>query len=179
MRCSTPDMIRRFQGGVVDWHSTGLDKDVFMLFAGLEVDVHIGNLSGGSAFLYISDIPGLMLNSWAVGDALPRTTVHYKRVSDRAGNPVPPARLFTEFFFDFECADLVVEDATPEEMADAVRDFIEHCDAQQPYGVDPAEIGIDAPWFRAANARLSPVWLARFGLGARRSGALTAPGMLR
>jgi hypothetical protein len=172
-----PEMIRLFQGGLVDWSSTGLDKDVFMLFAGLEVEAHIGNLSGGSAFLYISDIPGLMLNAWAIGDALPRTTVHYKRVCDLDGNLVPPKRLFTELFFDFEAPGYIVEDATPEDMATEVQDFIEHCRDHQPYGIDPAEIGIDAPWFQAANARLSPTWLKSFGAHpiARHGGALGEP----
>jgi hypothetical protein len=173
----SPELIAEFDGGLVDWRSSGLDKEIFLLYAGLEVDVHIGNLSGGSAFLYVTDMPGLMLNAWSIGDALPRTTVHYKRVSDRNGRPIAPARLFTDFFFDFECKGCVVEEATPEDMAAAVRDFIEHCETQRPYGVDPAEIGIAAPWFQSANARLSPVWLARFDLGARRRDAVAAGGV--
>src|SRR6202012_6162956 len=116
----SPDLIETFKGGLVDWRSAGIDRDIFMLFAGLEVDAHIGNLSGGSAFLYVTDIPGLMLNAWAMGDALPRTTVHYKDLRDRDGTLGPLSRLFTEFFYDLECKGYRRVDAAPAELAEAV-----------------------------------------------------------
>ena len=150
------------KGGVVDWRSSGVEPDDFLIYAGTEADIHIGNLSGGSAYLYVTDIPGLMLNAFPFGDSLPKTTVHYKRLYETNGSLVAPDQLFTKFFFDHDCSGYRLEDASPDELAEVVRDFIEHCHDQRPYGVDPSQIGLDAPWFRAADARLSPVWLANF-----------------
>jgi hypothetical protein len=54
-------------------------------------------------------------------------------------------------------------------MAETVADFIAHL-GDRPYGVDPAALGIEAPWIRAANARLSPAWLDNY----RRRAAMNA-----
>lgn len=149
-------------GGLVDWRAAGVDRDAYMLFAGTEVDVHIGSLSGGSAYLYVTDIPGLMLNAFAPGDALPRTTLYYKWLFHADGTLVSLENLLGGMFYDHQLHGCRLVDNTPEEMAEAVEDFIAHCH-ERPYGVDPAALGIVAPWIRAAEGRLSPAWLRQYG----------------
>jgi hypothetical protein len=148
-------------GGIVDWDIAGLDRDSFRLFAGTEVDLHIGCLSGGSSYLYVTDIPGLMLNAFAPGDALPRTTVYYKWLFEADGQPVGLNDLLGGRFYDHQLHGCRLVNNSAEEMAEAVEDFVLHC-GERPYGVDPRELGIEAPWLRAANGRLSPVWLRRY-----------------
>src|SRR5262249_19621696 len=79
------ELVDELAGGLVDWRVAHVNRDAFSLFAGTEVDIHIGSLSGGSSFLFAADIPGLMLNAFAPGDALPRTTVSYKWLSQPDG----------------------------------------------------------------------------------------------
>ena len=156
------DTIAALAGGLVDWRAAGVDREAFSLFAGTEVDIHIGSLSGGSAFLFATDIPGLMLNAFAPGDALPRTTLFYKWVYRPDGILVPLGDLLGGMFYDHQLHGCRLANNTPEEMVEAVEDFIVHL-GERPYGVDPAEIGIKADWIHGADARLSPVWVRRFG----------------
>jgi putative glycosyltransferase (TIGR04372 family) len=153
-----PGWADEMPGAVVDWRSAGVDPNAFRLFAGTEVDIHIGMQSGGSAFVCITDIPALMLNGFPPGDALPRTTVSYKWLYGEDGAVVGLDRLLSGTFYDHQLHGCRLVENSPEEMAETVEDFIAHC-GERPYGVDPAELGIEAPWIRAANARLSPVWL--------------------
>jgi len=157
-----PAMVAEREGGLVDWRAAGIDRDAFNLFAGTEVDLHVGSLSGGSAFVFVTDIPALMLNAFAPGDAMPQTTVAYKWLYRRDGTPVELTDLLGGMFYDHQLHGCRLVDNTPEEMAETVADFIAHL-AERPYGVDPAELGIDAPWIRAADGRLSPVWLRQYG----------------
>lgn len=156
-----PRIVAACEGGLVDARAAGVDRDRFSLFAGTEVDLHIGSLSGGSAFVMVTDIPALMLNAFAPGDALPRTTVHYKWLYENNGTVASLADLLGGRFYDHQLHGCDLVDNTAEEMAEAVADFIAHLD-KRPYGIDPAEIGIKADWIRAADARLSPVWLRRY-----------------
>jgi hypothetical protein len=159
-------MIAERAGGLVDWRAAGADRDEFMLFAGTEVDIHIGSLSGGSAYLYVTDIPALMLNAFAPGDALPRTTVCYKWLYDSADSLVGLEPLLGGMFYDHQLHGCRLVDNTPDEMAESVEDFIARGGAR-PYGVDPAELGFAAPWIRAAEGRLSPAWLRQYERRAR------------
>jgi hypothetical protein len=156
------DMIADFAGGLADWPAAGVDREEFRLFAGTEVDIHIGSQSGGSAYVYVTDMPALMLNGFPPGDALPQTTVSYKWLHDPDGGLVGLDRLLGGTFYDHQLHGCSLLDNSPDEMAQTVADFIAHCGVR-PFGVDPAELGIDAPWIRAANGRLSPVWLRQHG----------------
>lgn len=154
-----PELVAAYGGAVVDWRASGTDRDTYMVFAGTEADIHIGNLSGGSAFLWVTDMPGLMLNAFPPGNAIPNATLHYKSVHGPDGRPVPLETQLSGLFSDIDTHGYVVETCSPQEMADVVSDFVAHCHAHRPYGVDPADLGIDAPWIKGANARLSPIWL--------------------
>jgi len=156
------DTVADFAGGLADWRAAGVDRDAFRLFAGTEVDIHIGSQSGGSAYVNVTDMPALMLNGFAPGDALPRTTVSYKWLYDADGAVVGLDRLLGGTFYDHQLHGCTLVDNSPDEMAETVADFIAHC-GERPFGVYPAELGIEAPWIRAANARLSPVWLRQHG----------------
>jgi putative glycosyltransferase (TIGR04372 family) len=155
------ELIAERKGGLVDWRAAGVDRDAFRMFAGTEVDIHIGSLSGGSAFLYVTDIPGLMLNAFPPCDALPRTTVYYKWLFHADGSLASMEELFNGMFKDHQLHGCRLVDNTSEEMVEAVEDFIAHLDAR-PYGVDPIDLGVEAPLIRAAEARLSPVWLEHY-----------------
>jgi hypothetical protein len=154
-------MIAQMAGGLVDWRAAGLHQDAFRLFAGTEVDLHIGSLAGGSAYVFVTDIPALMLNAFAPGDALPLTTVSYKWLFREDAGPVGLEQLLGGMFYDHQLHGCRLVDNSPHEMAETVADFIAHL-GERPYGIDPASLGIDAPWIRAANARLSPVWLDNY-----------------
>ncbi len=150
-------------GGIVDWRSAGVDREAFGLFAGTEVDLHIGSLSGGSAFTFVTEIPSLMLNAFAPGDGLPRSTVYYKWLIKDDGSMPTLEQLLGGMFYDHQLHGCRLVDNNPEEMAEVVDDFIRNYSNQPgPYGIDPIDLGIDAPWLRAANARLSPLWLERY-----------------
>jgi hypothetical protein len=164
-----PDLMDKMNGGLVDWRALGVDPHVFRLFAGTEVDLHIGSLSGGSAYVFVTDIPALMLNAFAPGDALPRTTVSYKWLYGQGDQLVSLEPLLGGMFFDHQLHGCRLIDNSPGEMAEIVADFLAHSD-ERPYGVDPTALGIGAPWIRAANARLSPAWLANY----RRRAAIRA-----
>ncbi len=157
-----PGMIAAMGGGLVDWRGAGVDEDAYRLFAGTEVDVHIGSLSGGSAFLLATDMAGLMLNAFAPGDALPKTTVSYKWLIHADGTLVGLEDLLSGKFYDHQLHDCRMIDNSPEEMAEIVGDFIRHL-GERPYGIDPADLAINAAWIRAADARVSPVWLRQYG----------------
>jgi hypothetical protein len=154
-------LIDKMAGAAVDWRAVGVDPDKFRIFAGTEVDLHIGSLSGGSAYVLVTDIPALMLNAFAPGDALPRTTVGYKWIYESDGSMASLDELLGGKFYDHQLHGCRMVDCSPEEMAEIVEDFIIHR-GTFPHGVDPAELGIDAPWIRAANARISPVWLKQY-----------------
>jgi putative glycosyltransferase (TIGR04372 family) len=156
-------MNTKMPGGVIDWQSAGVDRHDFNLFAGTEVDLHIGSLSGGSAFTFITEIPALMLNAFAPGDGLPRSTVYYKWLIQDDGSMPTLEQLLGGMFYDHQLHGCRLVDNTAEEMAEAVDDFLHNYFNQSgPYGVNPIDLGIDAPWLRAANARLSPLWLERY-----------------
>jgi hypothetical protein len=155
------DMIADFAGGVADWRAAGVDRDEFRLFAGTEVDIHIGSQSGGSAYVYVTDMPALMLNGFPPGDALPQTTVSYKWLHDPDGGLVGLSDMLGGMFFDHQLHGCHLVDNSPDEMAETVADFIANC-GKRPFGIDHAELGIEAPWIRAANARLSPAWLKNY-----------------
>ncbi len=155
------DMVTAMAGGLVDWRAAGVDEDSFKLFAGTEVDLHVGSLSGGSSYLFVTDIPGLMLNAFAPGDALPRTTVSYKWLFEDDGIIVPLEDLLGGRFYNHQLHGCHMIDNSPQEMADTVEDFIKHANVRT-YGVDPVDIGIEAPWIRAANGRISPIWLRNY-----------------
>jgi putative glycosyltransferase (TIGR04372 family) len=157
------EMIAGMAGGLVDWRAAGLRRDAFGLFAGVEVDIHIGSLSGGSAYVFVTDIPALMLNAFPPGDALPRTTVSYKWLyeDDGEGKLVQLPDMLRGRFYDHQLHGCRLLDNSPDEMAEIVADFIAHM-GERPYGVDPAVLGIEAPWIRAADGRLSPAWLRQY-----------------
>jgi putative glycosyltransferase (TIGR04372 family) len=158
-----PDALREeFGSSFVDWRSVGVTRDLYHLYVGLGSDIHIGSLSGGSAYVHVADIPALIVDAFPFGDGLPFSTVHYKYLRGRDGRLVPPERLLSEFFFDHDCHGYDIVDNTAEEILAAVQDWLPHAAPRQPYGLDSAEFRVDAPWLRTANARLSPVWLRRF-----------------
>jgi hypothetical protein len=155
------EMIAGMAGGLVDWRAAGLRQDAFRLFAGTEVDIHIGSLSGGSAYVFVTDIPALMLNAFPPGDALPLTTVSYKWLYEADGTLVRLPDLLAGRFYDHQLHGCRLIDQTPEEMADIVGDFIANL-GKRPYGVSTVALGIDAAWIRAADGRISPIWLQQY-----------------
>jgi hypothetical protein len=159
--------IAEYAGGLVDWRAAGVARDVFHLFAGAEVDVHIGCLSGGSTYSFVTDIPSLMINAFPPGDAYPKSTVYYKWLFDLNGHIASLNDLLAGKFFDHQLHNFQLINNNADEMADAVSDFIKHLN-ERPYGIDPARLGIDAPWIRAANGRLSPIWLRDYHQRANR-----------
>lgn len=154
-------MIAAMSGGLVDCRAAGIDPDSFRLFTGTEVDLHIGSLAGGSAYLLVTDMPGLMLNAFAPGDAMPRTTVSYKWLYQADGQLVGLDHLLGGMFYDHQLHGCSLVENTAEEMAEIVEDFLVNGD-DAPYGTDPMQLGINAPWIRAANARISPAWLRNY-----------------
>jgi hypothetical protein len=167
---ASTDVIRELDGGLVDYLTANVEKDVFQLFAGTEVDMHIGTLSGGSSYVYATEIPALMLNGFAPGDGLPRTTVYYKWLFRDDGSMPALSELLGGAFYDHQLHGCRLVENSPEEIVEAVGDFVRNLSRPRPYGVDPIELGIDAPWLRAANARLSPPWLKKYNQSAE-SGA--------
>ena len=151
-----------FAGAVIDWRDVETGRDLYQLFAGLYTDIHIGGFSGGSAYVHIADIPSLMIDGFAFGEALPFSTVLYKRLRAKDGSIVPPHQLISDFFFDYDCEGFELIDNTPEEILSAVMDWLPHAKPRLPYGVDARELGVKCPWLTVADARLSPVWLSGF-----------------
>jgi hypothetical protein len=147
---------------VVDWRRLGISQHLFHVYAGTETDLHVGNLSGGSAYTYVADIPTVLINALAFADAYPKATIQYKRLLRPDGSPVPMATLFDKYALDFECRGCEVVEATPLEMLDVVRDVVENGRGIAPYGIRPEDLGLYAPILKAADARLSPVWVRGF-----------------
>jgi hypothetical protein len=147
---------------VVDWRRAGVSKDLFHVFCGTETDLHIGNLSGGSAYTYVSDIQSVMIDAMAIGDAYPKATVQYKRLLRPDGSLIPLSTMFKDYSLDFECLGCQVVDTSPLEMLEVVKDVVENGLGQIPYGVRPESLGFCAPILKSADARLSPVWVRGF-----------------
>lgn len=148
---------------VVDGRGLGVDRNLYQVYAGTQADFHIGNFSGGSAYVYTNAMPNLMLDSLAIGEASPFSTVHYKKIYTPEGRRVPMDVLFRELFFDYECRGYNVVNHSADEILEAVADMVENgLHTSAPYGISPDVLGIDAPWFKSANARLSPVWVNQF-----------------
>lgn len=160
-----PDDIRsEFGFSFIDCKIVGVDTDLYHLWVGLETDIHIGSLSGGSAYVHIADIPVLLLDAFSFGEAMPFATVHYKRLKDQKGRLVPPERLLTEFFFDYDCDGYSIVDNTAEELLSAVRDWLPHATPRRAWGVDPESLGVTCPWLKTSQALLSPSWLHPYNL---------------
>jgi hypothetical protein len=159
---------------IVDWRRLGISRDLFQVYAGTETDLHIGNLSGGSAYTYVSEIQTVLVDALSFGDAYPKATIQYKRLLDTEGSLVPLPTLFDRYTLDFECRGCRVVDATAEEMLEVVRDVVENGLGIAPYGISPESLGIHAPILKAADARLSPVWVRgfSFAIGAHSNGLL-------
>jgi hypothetical protein len=148
--------------GVVDWRRAGISKDLFHVFCGTETDLHIGNLSGGSAYTYVADIQTILIDAMAFGDAYPKATIQYKRLLRPDGSLVPLAALFKDYSLDFECRGCRIVDASALEMLEVVKDVVENGRGQMPYGVRAESLGLYAPILKSADARLSPVWVRGF-----------------
>jgi hypothetical protein len=170
---------------VIDWRRLGISQHLFHVYAGTETDLHIGNLSGGSTYTYVADIQTVLINALAFADAYPKATIQYKRLLRPDGSQVPLPVLFDKYALDFECRGCRVVDATALEMLEVVKDVVESGLGVVPYGIRPDDLGLYAPLLKAADARLSPVWVrgfaefagapagGRFGLAATKSLAPT------
>ena len=158
------EMKSKYGDGLLDWVVLGVDREAYMIFSGTEVDMHIGSLSGGSAYVYATDIPTLVVDGFTFAEGLPYSTMHYKRLRNPDGRPVMPKELFSSFAFDFECTGYELIDSTPSEIKEAVKDFVENHESQRPYGIEAKDAGIveNSEWLKTANARISPVWLSSF-----------------
>jgi hypothetical protein len=148
--------------GVVDWRRAGISKDLFHVFCGTETDLHVGNLSGGSAYTYVADIQTILIDAMAFGDSYPKATIQYKRLLRSDGSLVPLATLFKDYALDFECRGCRIVDSSPLEMLEVVRDVVENGLGRIPYGVRAESLGLYAPILKSADARLSPVWVRGF-----------------
>jgi hypothetical protein len=147
---------------VVDWRRLGISKHLFNVFAGTETDLHIGNLSGGSAYTFVTDIQTVLIDALSFGDAYPKATIQYKRLLRADGSLVPMATLFDKYALDYECRDCRFVEATAQEMLDVVKDVVENGLGIVPYGIRPETLGLYAPILKSADARLSPVWVSGF-----------------
>jgi hypothetical protein len=147
---------------VVDWRRLGISKNLFHVYGGTETDLHIGNLSGGTAFTYVADIQTVLIDALAFGDAYPKTTIQYKRLRNADGSLVPLRTLFDKHALDFECRGCEVVEASPLEMMEVVKDVVENGLGTVPYGIRPESLGLYAPILKSADARLSPVWVRGF-----------------
>jgi putative glycosyltransferase (TIGR04372 family) len=147
---------------VVDWRRVGIHRDLFNVYCGTETDLHIGNLSGGSAYTYVADIQTILIDAMTIGDAYPKATIQYKRLADGDGRLIPLPTLFEEYSYDFECRGCRIIDASPAEILEVVKDVVENGLGVIPYGIVPESIGLNAPIMKSADARLSPVWVKGF-----------------
>lgn len=151
-----------FSGCLVDWNDVSCNKDIYQIYAGLYTDIHIGSFSGGSAYSHVADIPSLMVDVFAFGEALPFSTVHYKRLRAADGRLVSPTVLMTDFTFDYICEGYEIIDNSAGEILNAVKDWLPHANSRKSYGVNVKELGISCPWVEVSDARISPVWLEGF-----------------
>jgi hypothetical protein len=150
---------------VVDWRRVGVHRDLFHIYCGTETDLHIGNLSGGSAYTYVADIQTILIDAMTIGDAYPKATIQYKRLADSSGWLIPLPTLFKQYSYDFECRGCGIIDASPTEILEVVKDVVENGLGIIPYGIVPESIGLNAPIMKSADARLSPVWVKGFSDG--------------
>lgn len=148
-----------FGSSLIDGSELGVDRDLFYIFAGTESEIHVGQLSGGSAFTHVNRIPALVVNAFPFGHCLPGATVYYKKLVNESGEFVDPRALLDTYFFDYNVnPDFLIENSAAELEA-AVRDFVENRNDMHPYGVLDKESGLYSESLAAGNARISPAWV--------------------
>jgi len=156
------DARKEFGNGLIDWTMLDVDRELYMLFAGTEADIHIGQVSGGSTIAHVNGIPTLLLNAFPFGHCLYKTTVFYKHLADENGNPVPAETMLSRFYLDYQVRDFTLISNSAEQIESAVRDFIDNLGDEQPYGNLDESSGLSSSSLRTGNSRISPAWIDSF-----------------
>lgn len=155
------DMINAFPGSIVDAKALGLDWESFSLYAGFEVDIHIGCFSGGSAAADINAIPNLMLNAFPPDHSLQRSVNHPKWVYRTDGKLMDLSSMLRGDFRNCYARGNRIEENSATEITTATIEFLENY-SNPDYGIDPRSLGIDAPYFQICRGKLSPAWLRAY-----------------
>ena len=158
----------------------GVDAKRFSLFASTAVDAWVGNFGGGTCLPTVNRIPSLVVEAFPFGGGIPHARMHYKTVQDANGRLVPYSVLFDRYAHDHELGGLTLCSSTPEELREAVAEFIMALDGRVDDGVGKEILrGLpDHVIDKYAGSRLSRAWLAQYGVpphtSASRSTAVAA-----
>lgn len=154
------------QVACAEW--VGVDPQLFALFAGTEAELWVGNMGGGSVPPIPNRIPMLVVNGFPYGAGLPHAWMHYKTVRDEQGRLVPYRRLFAEHAFDCDLPGWTLCNNSPEEMANAVRSFLQ---AREHGSTDASHPNEDGSWLpdhtidKHVHSRFPLSWLRLFEPG--------------
>ncbi|RDV03148.1 TIGR04372 family glycosyltransferase [Undibacter mobilis] len=138
------DLRDRWKGRVLDAASCGLDKGLFSLFAATECTASVGEPGGGFWLPTMCGIPSLMINSFPYYMGREHTVLLFKPVTDPSGRRIPFQTMLSEHLYDHRCDGLHVSTNSPEEISDAVAEFLDAAEAKQAAG-QAADAGI-LPW---------------------------------
>jgi len=160
-----------FKGMLVDHEMIGVDRHLFFMFAPTECEICIGESGAGLLLPMIMGYPILSINVFPLGICVASTFVYPKRALDASGEEVTFRALLKDYPWgtwlkgrEFRKGFSVVPNSS-EEIADAVKDFLEYVDS--PHDEDPGSeisklIPKEAP-FHAGRARFSPAFVRRYG----------------
>ena len=124
-RLTNPSYAQEFDRRVICAKFIGIDPRLFDLFAATEANLWIGDTGGGTWLSIINRIPMLVLNAFPIGFGAPYAWMCYKTILDKAGQLIPPMKLFSEHCYDFEMDGLTVHDNSSQEILSATAAFLQ------------------------------------------------------
>ena len=157
----TVEIKEKFNGGLVDHVTVGVNRNVYQLHVALEADIFIGNNGGGATVPLANVIPCLCIDWHPVISGFQNCWHYFKAAYYENGEAVPYRRLLGEHAHDIFCSFGNLENMTSEEIYDAVKFFIEdvkNMGAPDPHADIAALIPEDTV-FRNSHARISPAWV--------------------
>lgn len=150
----------KYAGAVIDNQALNLDRGLFMAYAATECDFFIGCPAGGSSIAGAADRPILVIDSFPYFATMPGASHYYKTVRQADGSPLPTELMFGKHLHDWKCEGYNISPATPEEISEAVQDFVQRLESGLPLGLPPDVLGdtFDDLYLKHTNSYVSPIW---------------------
>lgn len=155
-------MFHEFKGMFVDYKNLGVNKDIYNLFATLEIDISICEAGGGNALPALKDIPRLYINAFPYFNGMSNAWFYYKTIRDSQNNNlVPLQELLTTYAYENDFHGMKVCCASTDQILEAVSTFLK--DVQDPKNLKHEQsLKLVMPkdiWFPYTNTKISPAFL--------------------
>jgi putative glycosyltransferase (TIGR04372 family) len=160
----SPGCRREFGGMVVDAESLGVDRKTFLVFAGTEADLFIGDEGGGNVMPSINGAPILILNACPLGGNVNEACVFPKKCTDEDGHVLSLDEIVETKDLGSLTPELKFYPNTEDEILEAVEFFLAEIEGSSPVceSLCLGEIFPDHLYFVLSRIRLSKAYVRRF-----------------